>query len=58
MLDRFNFFDVYAYLLPGAVAIALAWLPYVLLGADLPSGAVSGALALLGGRPCPPDPCQ
>lgn len=48
MLDRFNFFDVYAYLLPGAVAIALAWLPYVLLGADLPSGAVSGALALLG----------
>lgn len=48
MLDRFNFFDIYAYLLPGAVAIALAWLPYVLLGADLPSGAVSGALALIG----------
>ncbi len=48
MLDRFNFFDIYAYLFPGAVAIALTWLPYVLLGAALPTGALSGALVILG----------
>jgi hypothetical protein len=47
VLERFNFFDVYAYLLPGLAVIGLAWVPYVLLGATLPTSALTGALALV-----------
>ena len=30
MIERFNFYDVYGYLIPGAVALSLFWLPFAL----------------------------
>jgi hypothetical protein len=47
VLERFNFYDVYAYLIPGLVLMGLAWLPYMVLGAPLPEGAVSEALVVV-----------
>lgn len=47
MIERFNFYDVYGYLIPGAVLIALIWLPHAIAGGLTPSGDVSAALAAL-----------
>jgi hypothetical protein len=49
MLQRFNFFDVYAYLIPGAALIALIWLPFGVAKGQLPTGDFSSGLLLLVG---------
>jgi hypothetical protein len=47
MLQRFNFFDVYAYLIPGAALIALIWLPFGVVKGRWPTGDFSSGLLLL-----------
>lgn len=49
MTDRFNFYDVYGYLIPGFVLLGFLWLPFGLLHGEPPSlgfaDAVGGLLA-------------
>jgi hypothetical protein len=47
MIERFNFYDLYGYLIPGFVALALAWLPFALVGDALPSLGLADALTAL-----------
>jgi hypothetical protein len=47
MLERFNFYDIYAYLIPGFVVLGLWWLPYFLSGGSLPEGSISEGLAIV-----------
>lgn len=44
MIERFNFFDIYAYLLPGAAFLGLMWLPFGIVGGKWPSADLSSAL--------------
>src|ERR1700757_3434992 len=55
MIDRFNFFDIYGYLLPGGFLLALLWLPFGFVlckwpPADLGSAALALALAYISGH--------
>ena len=45
MIDRFNFYDVYGYLLPGLALVALLGLPGVTIAGKLPSSELVSALA-------------
>ena len=47
MSERFNFYDIYGYLLPGSLLLALFWLPFGLGGLGWPNEEVSKALLLL-----------
>jgi hypothetical protein len=47
MIERFNFFDVYAYLLPGLAFLGLMWLPFGIVGGSWPSADLSSALLSL-----------
>jgi hypothetical protein len=44
LIEKFNFYDVYGYFLPGAVALLLFWLPMGLARHKLPSGDWTSAL--------------
>ncbi len=44
MIEKFNFYDIYGYLLPGAVALLLFWLPIGIKQHKLPSGDWTSAL--------------
>jgi len=44
LIEKFNFYDIYGYLLPGAVALLLFWLPIGLAQHKLPSGDWTSAL--------------
>jgi len=46
LIEKFNFYDIYGYLLPGAVALLLFWLPIGIKQHKLPAG--DWASALLG----------
>ena len=45
MIDRFNFYDIYGYLLPGLVLSALLGLPLALIAGKLPPAELGSALA-------------
>lgn len=45
MTERFNFFDIYGYLLPGALLLVLVWLPWGLLYGVWPTADWGSALA-------------
>ncbi|HUP62768.1 MAG TPA: hypothetical protein VNA69_20375 [Thermoanaerobaculia bacterium] len=48
MIERFNFYDVYGYLIPGAILIALLWLPHaVALGANTPTDLTAALIATI-----------
>ncbi|HVR40928.1 MAG TPA: hypothetical protein VMU84_17685 [Thermoanaerobaculia bacterium] len=47
MIDRFNFYDIYGYLIPGMLLIALIWLPHAVVAGAMPSAAVTAAVAAL-----------
>lgn len=47
MIERFNFYDVYAYLIPGFVLVALLWLPFGLTTDAWPEADVASAVAAL-----------
>jgi len=44
MIDRFNFYDLYGYLLPGLVIVALIGLPLAMIAGKLPSSEFVSAL--------------
>jgi hypothetical protein len=44
LIDRFNFYDIYGYLLPGAAFLALLWIPFGLVRHSWPSSEWSSAL--------------
>lgn len=47
MVEKFNFYDIYGYLLPGLVFIGLAWLPFGLLFGIWPKPEISSAILVL-----------
>jgi len=47
MIERFNFFDIYAYLLPGVAFLGLIWLPFGIVGGHWPPADLSSALLWL-----------
>jgi hypothetical protein len=47
MIDRFNFYDIYGYLLPGTLLLGLFWLPFGLSTGCLPTKEISATLLLL-----------
>ena len=48
MLDKFNFYDVYGYLLPGGLLAGLVWLPFGVLLGKWPSADWTSAILALG----------
>lgn len=44
MIEKFNFYDVYGYFVPGAAFIAILWLPFRLVGRPWPSSTWAGAI--------------
>jgi hypothetical protein len=44
LIDRFNFYDIYGYFLPGAAFLALLWIPFGLVRHSWPSSEWSSAL--------------
>lgn len=46
-MERFNFFDVYAYLLPGIAFLGSIWLPFGILAAKWPPADLSSAVLTL-----------
>jgi hypothetical protein len=47
MIERFNFYDVYAYLVPGLLLLAGIWLPFGLTGDPFPSAEWGSALGFV-----------
>lgn len=47
MIERFNFYDVFGYFIPGAVLIAVLWLPNALAADSFRSPDLSAALAMI-----------
>ena len=47
MVEKFNFYDIYGYLLPGLVLIGLFWLPFGLILNLWPKAELSSALLVL-----------
>jgi hypothetical protein len=55
MIDKFNFYDVYGYLIPGAALLLLLWLPFALVhtpwpAKDLGSAVIGVVLAYIAGH--------
>ena len=44
MIDKFNFYDIYGYLFPGAALLAVLWIPFGLVRGSWPSHDWSSAL--------------
>jgi hypothetical protein len=47
MVEKFNFYDIYGYLIPGLVLIGLAWIPMGLLWGQWPKPEIGSAILLL-----------
>lgn len=47
MIERFNFYDIYGYLLPGLAFLALLWLPFGIFEHVWPTNQLSSAVAAL-----------
>jgi hypothetical protein len=47
MIERFNFYDIYGYFIPGALLIAVLWAPHGLIEEALPTSKISAALAMV-----------
>ena len=47
MIDRFNFYDIYGFVLPGTLLAGIFWLPFGLATNSLPSSEISSTLLLL-----------
>lgn len=47
MIERFNFYDIYGYLIPGALLIAVLWFPHAVWQDIAPSEEISAALAMV-----------
>jgi len=47
VIDRFNFYDIYGYLLPGTLLLGIFWFPFGMGTGNLPAKEVSTTLLLL-----------
>lgn len=47
MVEKFNFYDIYGYLIPGLVLIGLGWIPIGLLWGQWPKQELASAILLL-----------
>ena len=47
MIERFNFYDVYGYLLPGLALLGLVWLPFLILKHKWPENELLSAVVVL-----------
>lgn len=47
MIERFNFYDIYGYLLPGLTLLTLLWLPFGLVAKEWPTAQFLSALVAL-----------
>lgn len=47
MVEKFNFYDIYGYLIPGLVLIGLLWVPIGLLWHVWPKAEVTSAILVL-----------
>jgi hypothetical protein len=47
MIERFNFYDVYGYLIPGSMLLGLLWLPHAVVQHSFPSAALAAAVAVI-----------
>jgi hypothetical protein len=47
VIERFNFYDVYGYLLPGLALLGLAWLPFAILRHKWPENELLSAVVVL-----------
>jgi hypothetical protein len=47
MIERFNFYDIYGYLLPGMLLFGLFWFPFGMTVGALPTNEISSTLVLL-----------
>ena len=47
MIDRFNFYDIYGFVLPGTLLLGIFWLPIGLATGSLPASEISSTLLLL-----------
>ena len=47
MIERFNFYDIYGYLLPGATLVGLLWLPFGIITGVWPTAQLSEAVFVL-----------
>ena len=48
MIEKFNFYDLYGYFLPGFVLLALLWLPWGIVDLRWPAAAASSAVLAVG----------
>ena len=49
MIERFNFYDLYGYLIPGLVLVVLVWLPFGIVLDFIPDAKVASVAAVLAG---------
>ena len=47
MIERFNFYDIYGYLLPGLALVGFGWLPFGLLSRSFPKNELLSAVLVL-----------
>src|SRR5262249_19623466 len=47
MVEKFNFYDIYGYLLPGVVLLLLLWVPFGVVLGKWPKPEISSALLML-----------
>jgi hypothetical protein len=47
MIEKFNFYDVYGYFLPGFALLALIWAPFGIITHQWPSLALASAVAAI-----------
>jgi hypothetical protein len=47
MIERFNFYDIYGYLLPGAALLGLLWLPYGTINRSWPAAELGETIFVL-----------
>lgn len=47
MIERFNFYDVYGYFIPGALLIAVIWFPHALIAGPPPADLAAAALGII-----------
>lgn len=48
VIERFNFYDIYGYLLPGATLVGLLWLPFGIINRSWPAAQLAATVFVLG----------
>jgi len=48
VIERFNFYDIYGYLLPGATLLGILWLPFGIISGSWPAAQLAATVFILG----------